>query len=198
MRDSKWLVRVCPWGASRGSAGSVVCLVVVIVKTSGLNGGSQIGQLCHTIVEAFDAARQGSARRQIQRPQTRAVTQNLADWGERDGRSAQIQCPVQFHVKHVSNLQFKRNEWQCAYLRGESDSSESAKTAWSRASVTAVHDKSTSIRLWRHLRITNSNPSADVRVAVQPITKKKEQTKIQVRALGPHVSEKTPQRYRRK
>ena len=129
MTDSKWLVRVCPWGGSRGSAGSIVCLVVVIVKTSGLNGGSQIGQLCHTVVEAFDAAWQGSARRQIQCPQTRAIAQDLADGSERDGRSAQIQCPVQYHVKHVSNLQCKRNEWRCAYLRGESDSSESAKTA---------------------------------------------------------------------
>ncbi len=53
-------------------------------------------------------------------------------------------------------------------MSGESASSERASTAWSRASVADVQLKSTSMRLWRHLRTTSSRPSAEWRVAVQP------------------------------
>lgn len=54
------------------------------------------------------------------------------------------------------------------HFNGESSSSARAMTAWSRASVIEVQERSISTRLWRHLRITNSKPSADWRVAVQP------------------------------
>lgn len=55
------------------------------------------------------------------------------------------------------------------HLRGDSGSSARAITAWSRASLTDVQERSISTRLWRHFRTTNSSPSADWRVAVQPI-----------------------------
>lgn len=55
------------------SAPLLIPLVVVVVKSAGLNGCPQRGELSDAVVEPFDAPRKGSARGQIQLTETRAI-----------------------------------------------------------------------------------------------------------------------------